>query len=219
MKKYLVLVILLSTTLAFAQSNYQDVVYLKDGSIVRGSIIEQIPNKTIKIETVDRSIFVYQTKEIEKLTKEPYQLKKHKKYSKETELPEYKAIIELGYSKFYDYHKIKLNITYNYQLSPYYSLGFGTGLRYTEDFHTIPVFMNFRTNFTKNNYSPYLSLGLGYLFTEYNFEAKGFMFDPTVGVVFKITDKSALNVGLNYEIIENYDYFERSPGVMVGILF
>lgn len=37
---------------------YVDVVYLKNGSIIRGMIIEQIPNVSLKIQTKDGSIFV-----------------------------------------------------------------------------------------------------------------------------------------------------------------
>lgn len=71
MKKYLTLILLvLITTASFSQNNYQDVVYLKNGSIIRGIIIEQVPNKSIKIETSDRSVFVYQMDEIEKIAKE-----------------------------------------------------------------------------------------------------------------------------------------------------
>jgi len=71
MKKYLVLILFaLVTTLAFAQRNYQDVVYLKNGTIIRGMIIEQVPNKSLKIETADKNLFVYQIDEIEKFTKE-----------------------------------------------------------------------------------------------------------------------------------------------------
>ena len=63
MKKTLTILLLFSLFSAIAiaqQNNYQDVVYLKDGSIIRGMIIEQIPNKSIKIETADKSVFVYQ---------------------------------------------------------------------------------------------------------------------------------------------------------------
>lgn len=34
-----------------AQTNYEDVVYLKNGSIIHGIIVEQIPNESIKIES------------------------------------------------------------------------------------------------------------------------------------------------------------------------
>ena len=44
---------------------------MKDDAIVRGSIIEQIPNVSLKIETKDGSVFVYEYEKIEKITKEP----------------------------------------------------------------------------------------------------------------------------------------------------
>jgi len=47
----------------------QDVVYLKDGSIIRGTIIEQVPNVSLKIKTKDGSVFVYQMDEVDKITK------------------------------------------------------------------------------------------------------------------------------------------------------
>jgi hypothetical protein len=54
-----------------AQNNTQDVVYLKNGNIIKGMIIEQIPNVSIKIQTADRSLFVFKMDEIDKMTKEP----------------------------------------------------------------------------------------------------------------------------------------------------
>ena len=74
MKKYLaILLFSIITTVSFGQSNYQDVVYLKNGSIIRGVIIEQVPSESIKIETADKSVFVFQMDEIERFTKEPMQ--------------------------------------------------------------------------------------------------------------------------------------------------
>jgi hypothetical protein len=55
---------------AFSQDQKKDVVYLKNGSVIKGEIIEQIPNKSIKIQTSDGSIFVYNISDIEKMTKE-----------------------------------------------------------------------------------------------------------------------------------------------------
>src|SRR6185436_807878 len=52
-----------------AQSNFEDVVYLKNGSIIHGMIIEQIPNESIKIKSGE-NIFVYKMDEILKITKE-----------------------------------------------------------------------------------------------------------------------------------------------------
>jgi hypothetical protein len=72
MKQFLVTIFFLTTTIiAFGQSEYYEVVYLKTGSVIRGVIVEQIPNKQIKIETADGNIFVIQIDEIERITKEP----------------------------------------------------------------------------------------------------------------------------------------------------
>ncbi len=62
--------LLLISMLAYSQNNLEEVVYLKNGSIIRGTIIEQIPNETLKIQTKDGNIFVYKFDEVAKTTKE-----------------------------------------------------------------------------------------------------------------------------------------------------
>lgn len=52
------------------QNNLIDIVYLKNGSVLRGVVIEQVPNELIKLQTADGNVFVYQVSEIEKITKE-----------------------------------------------------------------------------------------------------------------------------------------------------
>ncbi|HVZ80721.1 MAG TPA: hypothetical protein VHE12_07980 [bacterium] len=46
----------------------EDVVYLKDGSVIHGTITEEVPGKKIKIETNDGNVFVYKMKQIDKIT-------------------------------------------------------------------------------------------------------------------------------------------------------
>jgi len=65
------LAFLFLTSLVFAQTNLQDVVYLKNGSIIRGTIIEQIPNQSIRLQTADGNVFGFQMEDIERLTREP----------------------------------------------------------------------------------------------------------------------------------------------------
>jgi hypothetical protein len=63
------LFILLSAPVV-AQITQRDVVYLKNGSVIKGAVLEQIPDKTVKIQTSDGSIFVFQMSEVERITKE-----------------------------------------------------------------------------------------------------------------------------------------------------
>ena len=54
---------------SFAQSTTVDILYLKNGSVIRGSIIELVPNATVKIRTSDGSLFVYKMDEVDKIEK------------------------------------------------------------------------------------------------------------------------------------------------------
>lgn len=54
---------------------YEDVVYLKNGSIIRGVIMEQVVGESIKIKTGDGNLFVFKMDEIEKMTKEKIAVK------------------------------------------------------------------------------------------------------------------------------------------------
>ena len=65
MKRLLVLSLFLSV---FINAEAIDVVHLKNGSMIKGTIIEQIPNESIKIETSDGSIFVYDFDQISKIS-------------------------------------------------------------------------------------------------------------------------------------------------------
>ncbi len=47
-----------------------DVVYLKNGSMIKGTIIEQDPANYVKLQTADGSIFVFKVAEIQKITRE-----------------------------------------------------------------------------------------------------------------------------------------------------
>ncbi len=53
-----------------AQDGREDVVYLKNGSIYRGIIIEQVPGVSLKIETVGGNVFFVALADVAKFTKE-----------------------------------------------------------------------------------------------------------------------------------------------------
>lgn len=60
---------LLLASIVFSQEN-KDVVYLKNGSVVKGIITEPAYNQHIKTTTSDGNIFVFKYSEIKKMTKE-----------------------------------------------------------------------------------------------------------------------------------------------------
>jgi hypothetical protein len=174
MKKLFLLTFCLFTTLntVFAQQfRYEEVIYLKNGSVIRGMIIEEIPNESYKIQTADRNIFVYKISEITKITKEPI--------SKKTEIIEeekplypakgYMNITEMQIGSTIDAREgvsFGLNTIHGYQFSPKFGLGLGVGYQnYNGYYRNVPVFVDFRYTFKDAKVSPYLGVqsGIGVL--------------------------------------------------------
>lgn len=70
MKKFgLLMGLLLSAGGIMAQSIIE-AVHLKNGGLVKGEIIEQVPGQSLKVKTKDGNIFVYQMDEVERITRE-----------------------------------------------------------------------------------------------------------------------------------------------------
>jgi hypothetical protein len=69
-RNILIIIINLLVIYSYSQGNYHDVLYLKNGSIIRGIITENIIGKKIKMETADGNIFIFSYYEIEKIVKE-----------------------------------------------------------------------------------------------------------------------------------------------------
>lgn len=70
MKKLILMLIAAMTCFSLSAQTLRECVYLKNGSIIKGIIIEQVPNASLKIQTSDGSIFVYEMDQVEKITKE-----------------------------------------------------------------------------------------------------------------------------------------------------
>jgi len=148
-----------------AQNNYEDVVYLKNGSIIHGMIIEQVPNVSIKIKS-GPNVFVYKMEEIEKITREEVQggigIGADYGYRKKG----YAGSYEIGLS---DYPKdenvamFAIMLVNGYRFNPYFSLGLGAGAEIsTKDIFNIPVYADMRAYFTKTRVAPFFNFGAGY---------------------------------------------------------
>jgi hypothetical protein len=72
MKKIATFILFLLTfSISFAQQPVEDVVYLKNGGVIRGTITELVMDEYVKIITFGDNIMVFQAEEVEKISKEP----------------------------------------------------------------------------------------------------------------------------------------------------
>ena len=231
MKKFIFILGFLVIAATVFSQNYQDVVYLKNGSVIKGTIMEQVPDKTIKIKSGE-NLFVYQMDEIEKITKEEEESKSKKSLltGKSELIKGYQLNLELGVSVGRLTSNTSMiargNVVNGYRFNPYISTGLGIGLRAYEFFQLIngnsnsstatllPVFADVRINFLDRKVSPYSATGLGYSYDlSDQLRGVGSFISQSFGATFKVSTKSSFNVGLCLEWQRGPDY--NSLGILV----
>jgi hypothetical protein len=209
MKQFLLITLLLILAgITKAQNNNQQVaVYLKNGGIIKGKLIELIPDSLLKIKTVDSNIFVYKISEISKFTNEPEPLQSL------ADIPQDTSGIDAGYYGVIEYNigfsfameemffTNKWNFINGYRFSPWFAGGIGFGLRsYAIYSFIIPVFADIRLNVLNKKISPYIAINPGYGFQTDGYGKGGFMVSVSFGIFKKIKNRCSLNIGLSYEM-------------------
>lgn len=178
----LIVTCILISLVTFSQTIYTDVVYLKNGSIIKGVIIEQIPSVSIKIKTADESLFIFKMDEIEKMTKEEKSsgnvkiekpVKPVKEKNNEISNKGYLGILELsggiGVGGDADNFFEGISLVNGYQLNNYFGIGIGVGIQRcsSTNFPTpnshLPIYALIRLS-TKGKTACFLSLIEGYSF-------------------------------------------------------
>lgn len=202
MKHLILSLVFLCGFFSLGAQNYEETVYLKNGSIIRGIIVEQVPNESLKIQTRDGNLFVYSLNEVEKITKEGLE-PSYKQSNNSSDKVGYKGFVDLGYSigvgeSYKRVDRLEFSTSHGYQFNPYFYLGAGAGLNYFHDAEivSVPLFANPRLNLPTNGpVSPFIDLKIGYTVSEY---VKGFYLAPSVGLRFDLKDNKALNFTVGY---------------------
>ncbi|MFT4169260.1 MAG: hypothetical protein QM653_09100 [Dysgonomonas sp.] len=226
MKKLIIcLVSMLLATGLYAQSNYIETVYLKNGGIIRGIIIEQIPGDNIKIRTKDGNVFVYNYEEISKITKDIRSLT-----SRDNNYSGYKGFIDFGYSipvgdESASSGRLDFTTSHGYQVNSFFYAGLGAGVNYYcqdgIDSWSFPLFFNPRLTIpTSSIVSPFLDVKIGYTVGE---DIKGFYLSPSIGTRFLLTNNNAINFSIGYTLQNvkyeyGYGYYYESGNLSLNAI-
>ena len=137
----------------------------------------------------------------------------------------YNQFVDLSYSYCSVTDFLGVNYIGGYRFNPYFFLGLGTGVNFsiaTPDKSklnlpfcrpttvNVPIYIHFKANFTKSNWSPYASISIGgrvskkvdqtygdfYIY----YNQSGLFGDITLGVDRKVTEKLSLYLGVGYKI-------------------
>jgi len=221
--------VLLSSNITNAQVNYEDVVYLKNGSVIHGMIIEQVPNESITIKTNSKDVILFRLVDVLKMTREEIT-----SVNPEREPLTDHNIKTNGFTNITEFvfgrdkiggdnisspsgtgnmPSLGFQTINGYMFNPHLSVGFGIGIHNFYDIGYVPIFADARYNVVKGTITPFISFDGGYSFTteeithgkEPNFHG-GPYFNLSLGMKFYTRKTNALAFSFGY----NYQQFETS---------
>ena len=198
----------------------EDVVYLKNGGLVRGKIIEYFPDKHVKIETLGGNVWVFQSDDVLKIEKEeryiPVKNRKsvilHEKgYFNHTDLG-----LTIGGNYYYYYNPVMASIfTVNgYRFPNKLSLGLGFGPDFTAQF-SFPLFADVRYELNNKKFTPMAVFQGGYTFfadgrssSDWDYDyTGGYMVNALFGIKNSFSNNGALILTLGYRRQEQYSHY------------
>ena len=119
-----------------------------------------------------------------------------------------------------------------YRFNEYFFIGAGVGIGYANaltgididkqgitteyrmDAYLIPIYANFKANFSKNNLSPFFRLNIGYTFdvNQYMKDAPGVTIEPAVGLDIKLSKKNTIYAAFGFNLQHSEYTYTRNVG-------
>ena len=218
---------------AYGQTAMEDIIYLKNGSIIRGVIIEQIPNQSIKVQTKDKNVFVFKYEEIEKMTKEESKIENNNtgndfnnsdiKTSGYVNYSEVFYNTAIGNAKSPSYSVKNGDYSYGFKtVNGFYvkdniSLGLGIGIEKFQNVSDLPLTLESRLSLIKGKVSPVFNVAVGYGIG-LDGSSGGLLFNPSFGIKAYISKNVAYLFNIGYRLktivwdlnIYNNGYYVRT---------
>lgn len=171
MKKLILLTLLLFVGFSLSAQDLPEIVYLKNGNMIRGTIVEMIPDQTLEIKSRDGKVYVYQMSEVLRIEKDmsatmsankarpvsnysdSYTSRSREEFTEPAyystdgySLNEgYRGMFDLGYSVSVDVaqlNRLEFTTSHGYQFNPYLFLGIGGGVSFFYD-EAVPSTVSF----------------------------------------------------------------------------
>jgi hypothetical protein len=185
--------------------HFHEVIYLKNGTVIKGIILEHLSDKSIKVKTDDQGEVIYKQDEVDHIVKEFYDIRR-KGYFNLTEI-----VIGMGKTDA----SIGISTVNGFIIKPHVSLGIGAAYDYYMTAGSmVPIFADVRIAFHDRRFTPFLYGDAGYSFgvsSNNNDQLKGGLYlNPGIGLKSYISKKSALLIsigarvqGLQYHITDS----------------
>ena len=234
MKRLSLTLILICCTLVVAAQEYRDVVFLKNGSVIKGFYKELYPSDSLRMETIDGGVLVCAFSDIERIAKERTKL--YVVNTQESDLLSHRVWRPKGYIGTVEYgrdinssdsHIVTSGLftVHGYQFNPYFFLGGGLGIQHIEyeesglklsfTESTVPVFADVKIHLLKTRIAPFVEGRVGYSIKGF----KGFYLNPSAGISFGISPRTAGYLGLGYSYQELKGNEDTDKTELEGVSF
>lgn len=192
-----------------AQEKKNDVVHLKNGSIIRGNILDSTGGK-IRILTYSKNEWVFDTAKVARIESSAYlpeinetQLVKKTGFTNLTN-------ISLAFGGETTFSGAQLQTINGYIFNPHFSAGIGASidLLFNDSRNLTPVFLDFRGSFSKKNFSPVYMLQVGRTIigqsdnANFSDETGGLLYGAGIGVRRYFQKNMAYFLALNYRQLQ-----------------
>jgi hypothetical protein len=203
------LLITLLTFAAFASPAFAiDQVILKNGDIVEGKVLSDVPNRHVDIQLINGNKKRFQQTEVSSIERDVPSNKAIDTFGSES-----KAFFGLNLGGFTNQDAGDKGIKFNY------GARFGVNVGQLGDFSKFSFGLGFNRS-TTNNYG--ISSGISELMVQMLFRKVangGFYFGPQIGLAFLSADVGGVSIysktQLNYGVLAGYDYY-FSPSFSMG---
>jgi len=231
MNKYILIIIcsiLLFASRLIAQKPLDDVVYLTNGSFLRGKIIEMNPGQSLRIVLQGSDSLTVMMADVKEIKQEetPPAVVVPAEGARKDQGYTLMADANFGLGKLRGPDRVTdddqaawsamFTVFNGFTLSPYVQLGLSTGIELWSTRFFIPVFVDLRVNFMDRDNSPFAYLNGGYSIgwkqgspgTGYG----GGMAAAGLGAKFRISPKNLMLVSLGYMFQQTLLYSPQSSG-------
>lgn len=233
----LIIVFLFAGICTFAQSSQTETVYLSNGSVIKGCVVEQTKDQ-IKVKTLDGSIFVYEMSQVERIVKNQTESSEDKvlvqlQETSSSSRPFIKGVrfngyfdMNLSYRSFYGGSIVGENPSFSLgvRIFDYGYVGLKSGIEFMEGFYNsklqgfvlmIPFMVDIRGYYPINeNLHPYMEFAFGkawVLNNGSNYAGTGWRHDLGAGI-----DIKRLSLGLGWNAQGKMNRFYFKIGVKIG---
>jgi hypothetical protein len=215
-----------------AQDNTQDVIYLKNGSVLHGKITEIKVNESITLESNCNDIWVLNQSDIERIVKEEIPkstvLKKLDKtpinYKRKGFYSNINISFMFGGDRESPFPPIGLSFISGYQFDFGLAIGAGLGIDLMDEVY-MPIVGDLKYTFRSSKISPFIYFQGGYSISlenpdpydyeyydyyESDLESKGgYILNPGIGFKINLNERNAFSFSLGYKYMEmNHTYKE-----------